>query len=159
MAPSELTEVVGAFTDQVAAETLAKFLASLGVSCDVEEVSDYLSQAQPFRVRYGVRAVRSQLDSLKKDLKLSVAAKYSEPIAAEVAAGRLAREGIPSWVGWPHSFIYLWLQAAPIDDGGGTGARVLLVPATFLADAQRVLEQDISDDDLTKLALSYEPPP
>ncbi|HWZ63570.1 MAG TPA: hypothetical protein VNX02_11145 [Steroidobacteraceae bacterium] len=159
MAPTDYTDLIAAFTDPVAAETLAKFIASIGISCDVEEVSDYLAQAQPFQTRYGIRVPRAQRDNLKGALNLSLVAKYTDPISAEVAAGRLAREDIPCVVGWPRTFMYVWLQAVPTDESGSIGSRTLLVPRSFVGAAQRVLQQDMSGEALTNLALSEESDP
>jgi len=111
---------------------------------------------QPFQVRYGIRVARTQIEDLKKALKLTLVEKYNDPISAEVAAGRLARESIPSWIAWPRTFTYVWLQPVPSDDKGRLGSRILLVPESFVAAAQRVLVKDVSEDALAKLALSYD---
>lgn len=152
---SDYTDIVALFTDKLAAERLATFIASLGVSCDVAEVTDYRRDFQPFALRYGVRVTRAQIDDLKKLLRLTTVAKYSDAPSAQVAAGRLARENIPCCVGTPMTFTYVWLQPVPTDESGSLGARTLLVPAEFVGAATKVLQEDVAEDALAKLALSY----
>jgi hypothetical protein len=71
MAASDYTDIVARFSDQLAAETLANFLASIGIPCELVENSDALF----FGRRDGVRV-----------------AKYDDPVSPQVVAGRLARE-------------------------------------------------------------------
>lgn len=156
MAAIDYTDIVARFSDQVAAETLARFIATLGISCDLVEVSDFVSM---FDARYGIRVARDLIDDLKKALNLTPIASYAEPVSAQIVAGRLARENIPCYVGGAPVGPMAWklgCSGVPIDDTGKLGPGTLAVPASFVDKAQRVLQEKISEDELTKLALSYD---
>lgn len=129
--------------------------ASLGISCDLVDVPDPVTMLD---ARYGIRVARSLIDQLKEALKLTPLASYTEPVSAQVGAGRLARENIPCYVGVPVVGPTMWklgYSVVPIDDTGNLGRGTLAVPASFIGAAQRVLRDTISEAELAKLALSY----
>lgn len=63
---ADYTDIVARFTDQLAAETLAKFIADAGISCDVVDRGDVLS---PMPESYGVRVPRERIDEIEGDPK------------------------------------------------------------------------------------------
>ena len=155
MAARDYTDIFARFSDQLAAETLAQFIASLGISCDVVDVPDPIPM---FDARYGIRVARSLIDELKAALNLMPVVSYTDPVSAQVVAGRLAREDIPCYVGAPVVGPTMWklgYSGVPVDDTGKLGPGTLAVPASFVGAAQRVLRETISETELTKLALSY----
>jgi hypothetical protein len=82
-----------------------------------------------------------------------------------VCARRLAREKIPCYVGGPPVLRVGVLGApvgyagVPIDDTGKLGLGTLAVPAPFVRAADRVLKQQFSEAELTRLALATDPDP
>jgi hypothetical protein len=155
MAASDYSDVFARFTDLVAAQTLAEFIATLGIACDLEELSG--SNSFPFAQSYGVRVARGLIDELKDRLQLVPVSTYRDPASANIVAGRLARERIPCYLGdqtvtgvGPNG---IGLSGVPIDDDGRL-AGSLAVPAACVEAARRVLADVISDDELTKLALA-----
>jgi hypothetical protein len=159
MATSDYTDVFARFSDKVAAELLANYIADSGFSCDLVEVFD-----SGFGWRYGIRVARSLIEDLKESLKLTPVAKYRDLVSIEVVAGRLAREKIPCYVGGPPVLsVGVWggpgYTGVPIDDTGKLGLGTLAVPAPFVHAAERVLKQQFSEAELTRLALGNEPGP
>jgi hypothetical protein len=155
MTASAYTDVFARFTDLVAAETLAEFIAAWGIPCHLEELSG--SNCFPFARCYGVRVARGLIEELKQRLQLTPVGAYRDSLSANVVAGRLARERIPSYVGdqsvtgvGPYG---IGISGVPIDDDGRLGGS-LAVPAAYVDAAKRVLSDVISDDELTKLALT-----
>jgi hypothetical protein len=159
MSASDYTDIFARFADQLAAETLADYIASLDIPCELVELSALA--AEPLPSRYGLRVPRAWIDSLKEALNLTPVAKYRDLVSPQVTAGRLAREKIPCYLGGTSVgpdplFLKLGYSGVPIDDTGKLGPGTLAVPASFVAKAQRVLAQKISEDELAKLALSYD---
>lgn len=160
---TDYTDIVARFSDQLAAETLAKFIASAGIPCDLVDIWDPLA---PVDVeRYGVRVSRSRIGELKHILELTPVANRLEPISAQLIAGRLARENIPCYVGGWHAF-GLWGGSSDRLDDVVTlketkelGA-MIAVPGSLFRAAMRVLNQPpISEAELTELALHTAPDP
>jgi hypothetical protein len=158
MVASDYTDVFAHFSDKVAADVLANYIAEAGFPCDVIEVFDPV-----FGRRYGIRVARSLIEDLKESLELTPIAKYGEVVSPEVVAARLAREKIPCYVGAPPVLLMGVIGApagytgVPIDDTGKLGLGTLAVPARFMRAAHRVLEQQFSDAELTRLALENGP--
>jgi hypothetical protein len=155
MAASDYTDIFARFSDPLAAEVLAKFIASIGISCDLIDASNPIS---PFDARYAVRVARSLIDDLKEALKLTPVARFPDSISAQIVAGRLARDNIPSYVGGELVGPGMWklgYSGVPIDDTGKLGAGTLAVPASFVDAAKRTLLDKISEAELTELALTY----
>lgn len=158
---TDYTDIIARFTDQLAAETLAKFIADAGISCDVVDRGDVVS---PMPEPYGVRVPRDRIEELKEILKLTPVEEGLSPVAAELMAGRLAREGIPCYVGgWRGLGLvagYIPLGfARPLKETTEQGCMVA-VPESRFKSAMRVLsEPPISDAELTELALRTPPDP
>lgn len=102
---------------------------------------------------------------LKEILKLTPVEKGLTPVAAELMAGRLAREGIPCYVGGCRGFGFLVAGyiplgfAKPLKETTEQGCMVAVPESRFKA-AMRVLNQPpISDAELTELALRTPPDP
>jgi hypothetical protein len=160
MAASDYTDIFAHFSDKVAAELLANYIADSGFPCDLVEIFD-----PSFGRRYGIRVARSLIEDLKESLKLTPIAKYGEVVSPEVVAGRLAREKIPCYVGGPPVLRVGVIGApvgytgVPIDDTGNLGLGIVAVPASFVRAADRVLKQEFSEAELTRLALANDPDP
>lgn len=159
------TDIVARFTDQLAAETLAKFIASAGFSCDVVDIGPISRQP------YGVRVSRNQIADIRRVLKLTPVVNGLTPVAAQITAGQLAREEMPCYTGRKHSF-----GASMFLPTGGTShltldsittlketkepGDIIAVPASLFQEAMRVLNQaPISEAELTELALGTLPDP
>lgn len=162
---TDYTDIIARFTDQLAAETLAKFIADAGISCDVVDRGDVLS---PMPDCYGVRVPRDRIDELKEILKLAPVAKGLTHAAAELMAGRLARENIPCYVGGWHNFgAGVWAPGSNLQLDANTTLKetkeqgyMVAVPGSHFKAATRVLNQPpISDAELTELALRTPPDP
>lgn len=159
---ADYTDVFARFTDPLAADTLASYIASAGIPCDVVEVSDLRPGVQP---GYGIRVARKLIDELKATLRLTPVAHCKDPVSPHVIAGRLAREGIPCYVGdIPVLHVGMWgpggYSGVPIDDKGDLGFGTVAVPAALLEAAQRILGGEaISDAELAELALHTAPDP
>jgi hypothetical protein len=156
---TDYTDIVARFSEQLAAETLAKHLASVGITCDVVGVSD-----NPMGLEcYGVRVARNLIAEMKDVLKLTRVGIYSEAISPQIVAGRLARENIPCFVGLrpalgvgPYGIGY---SAVPIDDTGELAGGIA-VPAKFAEAARRILDKPpLREIALTDLALRTPPDP
>jgi DNA polymerase III sliding clamp (beta) subunit (PCNA family) len=158
------TDIVARFTDQLAAETLAEFIASEGITCDVVQLTGPADFAT-----CGVRVPRDRIEELKDVLKLTPVANRLTPISAQVIAGQLAREGVPCYVGGWHNFganLYgppgsdLQLDAKTTLRETNEPGYIVAVPASKFKDAMRVLNQSpISEAELTDLALRTRPNP
>jgi hypothetical protein len=48
---ADYTDIIARFADQLAAETLAKFIADAGVSCDVVDRGDVVSRTRSSRAQ------------------------------------------------------------------------------------------------------------
>jgi hypothetical protein len=163
---TDYTDIVARFTDELAAETLAKFIADAGISCDVVDRGDIVA---PMPESYGVRVPRDRIDELKDILKLTPVAKRLTPVAAELMAGRLARENVPSYIGGWHLFggggIWggtsdLQLDATRTLKETKEPGYMIAVPALLFKKAMRILNQaPISEAELTNLALDTAPDP
>lgn len=163
---ADYTDIIARFTDQVAAETLAKFIADAGISCDVVDRGDIVA---PMPESYAVRVPRDRIDELKEILKLTPVKKGLTPAAAELIAGQLAREDIPCYVGGWHNFggggIWggtsdLQLDATRTLKQTQEAGYMVAVPESRFKAAMRVLNQPpISDAELTELALRTPPDP
>ena len=157
MAASDYTDIFARFTDQLAAKTLADFIAAAGIPCDLVEVWD----SQVFGRQYAIRVARALIADLKDTLKLTQVADYKDLISADVLAGRLAREGIPCYVGGLpviHT-LALGYSGVPIDDTGQLRLGTVAVPASLVPAAQRILRDSVSETELTELALRTAPDP
>ena len=157
------TDVVARFTDQLAAETLAEFIASTGIACDVVQ----LTGTTDFET-YGVRVSRDRIEELKDVLKLTPVANRLTPVSAQVIAGQLAREGVPCYVGGWHNFgggafaatFDLQLDAKTTLRETNEPGYMIAVPASKFRNAMRLLNQSpISEAELTDLALRTPPKP
>jgi hypothetical protein len=148
---TDYTDEIARFSDQLCADTLAKFISSEGIPCDVEILNC------PGLANYRVIVRRALLGKLNQALKLTQVAKYTDPTSAEVVAGRLVREKIPCLIfGGTGSLLgRLGFAVIPWNDTGELMVYPIAVPHAFLTRAQRVLNaSDISEAELTKLALS-----
>jgi hypothetical protein len=146
----DYTDVVARFTDELAAETLAQFIASLGVPCDVVDIWDAIRTDG-----YAAKVQRSLIDGLRQALDLKSIANDLTCAAAEIMAARLARQSIPCYIGgmsasrFPDS-----MTPVPLKDATGPGYMVA-VPARCFEDASQIInEPPISDEELTRLALA-----
>jgi len=154
---TDYTDIIGRFTDKLAAETLAKFIASAGFACDVVDIWGPFD-SQP----YGVRVSRGQIADIRRVLNLTPIVNRLMPVAAQLKAGQLAREEIPCYVGGEHSF---WPSGLSLDSittlkETREAGDMIAVPASLFKKAMRVLNQaPISEADLTKLALDTAPDP
>jgi hypothetical protein len=163
---TDYTDSVARFMDQLAAETLAKFIASAGFPCDVVDIGPISRQP------YGVRVSRNQIADIRRVLNLTPVVNGLTPVAAQIKAGQLAREEIPCYIGGEHSFG----AASTFLPLGGTSQLTLdsvttlketkepgdmiAVPASLFKKAMRVLnEAPISEAELTELALGTAPDP
>jgi hypothetical protein len=147
----DYTDEVARFSDQLCADTLAKFISSEGIPCDVETLKG------PGLANCRVMVRRALLGELIQALKLTQVAKYEDPASAEVVAGRLAREKIPCTIfgGTRNVLGGLGFAGIPWNDTRELMAYSVAVPHVLLARAQRVLtESEISEAELTKLALN-----
>ena len=95
MAASDYTDIVARFSDQLAAETLANFLASSGIPCDVQTLPPESIGGQT----YSVRVARGLIAEMKEVCKLTRVARFNDPVSPQIVAGRLARENVPCFVG------------------------------------------------------------
>jgi hypothetical protein len=151
---TEYTDVFARFTDELAAATLAEFIASLGVPCDVVNL---WSGAQ--LDSYAVKVQRSLIDGLREALQLRQVADQLTFAGAEIMAGRLARTGIPCCIVDPDANAYPSGPLVGITPQGSAGNGVTLsVPESFLSAAQEILSgSDVSEEELTRQALEADP--
>jgi hypothetical protein len=149
----DYTDIVARFTDEVAASTLAEFIASVGIPCDVVETWD------PQRLeRFAIRVQRNRIPDMRRALDLKPVVTRLSPVGAQIVAGRLAREGVPCYVGGLH-LDSPWggdgdVPIRETTDGYAGVDCMVAVPAQFVRDALRIVKvAPVSDDELTKLAL------
>jgi hypothetical protein len=151
---TDYTDIVARFTDEFAAATLASFISSVGIPCDVVDIWD------PVRLeRFAIRVQRSRIADLRQALHLKPVMTRLNPPAAQVVAGRLARENVPCYVGGLHIPGPLGDFDVPIrettESGSGGAQCMVAVPAQFVRTALRILNvAPVSDAELTKLALA-----
>jgi len=62
---TDYTDIVARFTDEVAAETLANFIAAVGVPCDIVDIWDAVRAE-----RFAIRVERSRITDLRQVLDL-----------------------------------------------------------------------------------------
>lgn len=158
---AEYTDIVATFTDQLAADKFAEYIAAAGFGCDVVGTWDVV-----FGQRYGVRVLRSQIADLRRSLNLMPVVNGLTSAAAQIKAGQLAREEIPCYIGGEHSFGGHWSPSTFTLDSITTlietkeSGDMIAVPARLFKKAMRILNQEpISEAELTKLALSAPPDP
>jgi hypothetical protein len=150
---ADYTDIVARFIDEVAAETLANFIASVGVPCDVVDIWN------PVRAEcFAIRVERSRIADLRQALDLKPVATRLNPPAAQILAGRLARENVPCYVGGLHSpgpFGDFDVPIRETTESGFVGNQcTVAVPAKFVRAALRILNlAPISEAELAKLAL------
>jgi hypothetical protein len=158
-AATAYTDEIASFTDQFAAGTFAKFIASLGFSCDLVSVS-----GAALVQRYGVRVARSQIPDLRTALNLTAVENRLTPVAAQLRAGELARYGIPCYIGGEHTFGTRWDSFLTLDSlrtlkETNEPGDMVAVPASFFKQTMRVLNQKpLSEAELTKIALGSSDP-
>ena len=141
---TDYTDDVAWFSEKLCADTLAKFISSEGIPCDVESLDG------PGLANYRVTVRRALWGELTQALKLTQVAKYADPASAEIVAGRLVREEIPCVIFGRSRNVLARFGVA-----GMSMAYPIAVPHAFLTRAQRVLNApNISEAELTKLALS-----
>jgi len=155
----DYTDIVARFSDELAAEMLASFISSAGVPCDVVELWDYVR-----REAFCIRVQRSRISELRQALDLKPVATRLNSTAAHLMAGRLAREGVPCYVGGGHVPGALGDSDVPLGETSESGffgsQYTVSVPERFLKAALRTLNAPlISDVDLEKLALRTAPDP
>jgi hypothetical protein len=160
---TDYTDIVARFTDQLAAETLAKYIASAGFPCDVVDIGPISRQP------YGVRVSRNQIADIRRVLKLTPVVNGLTPVAAQMTAGQLAREEIPCYIGGEHSFgastllpgtSHLTLDSITTLKETKEPGDMIAVPASLFQEAMRVVNQaPISEAELTELALGIAPDP
>lgn len=153
------TDIVAFYTDQLAAETLANCISSLGVGCDVV---DLIGPKQPGE--YGVRVSRDRIAELRTLLKLTALASGLKYYAAQLLAGRLAREDIACYIGGGHTFggfgCNLQLDVQTTLKETTEPGYVVAVPESQHSAAMSVLnEPPLSDGELAELALNTPPDP
>jgi hypothetical protein len=147
---TDYSDEVARFTDELCADTLARFISSKGIPCDVQFVNG------PGLAKYRVTVSRALRGKLTQAVKLTQVAKYADPVSAEVVAGRLVREKIPCIIsGGAKNLLGSFGSALiPLNGTGDIMGCSIAVPHAFLKNAQRVLDaSDISEAELTKLAL------
>jgi ABC-type transport system substrate-binding protein len=156
MAASDYTDIVARFSDQLAAETLANFLASSGIACDVQTLPPESISGET----YSVRVARGLIAEMKEVCNLTRVARFNDPVSPQIVAGRLARENIPCFVGLMPAIHGAWgwggtgYSAVPVDDTGELAGNAVIVPASFVEEAQRILkEPPLSDAELSEAAL------
>ena len=141
------TDLIARFSDQLCAEKLVEFIASRGISCDLVEIWD------PIRTeRWAVRVQTAQLAELQRALDLKPVACGLTETAAQMMAGRLARENIPCYVGGSHN-PGLWGDSdVPIRETT-TNGDMLAVPESYFSAALKALNvAAVSEAELAELA-------
>lgn len=153
---TDYTDLVARFSDQLPAETLAKFIASLGIPCDLVDVSGTFDIGY-----YGIRVARELVPNLRGLLKLARLTTCAGDIPATVIAVGLARAKIPCYIGGGAVYgpFRLGSAAVPLIETKEMGS-VIFVPESMLEAAQQLLsDPPLSDEELTKLALRTTPSP
>jgi hypothetical protein len=154
---TDYTDLVARFSERRPAETLAKFIASLGISCDLVEVPDAFFDIG----RYGIHVSRELVPELQRLLKLARLRNCAGDIPANVLAVRLAREEIPCYIGGGAMYGPLRLGSGivPLIETTEQGS-VIFVPESMLETARQLLsEPPLSEEELTRLALGTAPSP
>ena len=156
---TDYTDIVARFTDEATAETLASFISSLGIPCDVVDIWNAV-RAEGF----AIRVERTRIQELRQALDLKPIATRLNPPAAYVLAGRLAGENIPCYVGGLHIPGPFGDFDVPIkettESGLGTNQCMVAVPAKFTRAALRIMNAPaITDEERTKLALADDAKP
>jgi hypothetical protein len=151
---TDYTDIVARFTDEIAAESLANFIASAGIPCDVVDIWD-----EARLERFAIRVQRSRIGDLRQALDLKPVATRLSFSAAQLLAGRLARENVPCYVGGLHRPGLFGDSDVPIretTESGVVGNQCMVaVPGKVMKTALRILNAaQISDAELTKLALT-----
>ena len=153
MAVSDYTYIVARFSDEVGAAVFAKFVASEGISCHIAD----LCEATHYE-RYGVRVQQSRIEELRQILQLKPLANLMTPFAAQMMAGRLAREGIPCCVAGAPGYLFDDTAAA-LGETKEFG-HMVVVPESFLEVAVGFLNMaPPSDAEPTKFASGALPDP
>jgi len=128
MALSDYTYIVARFSEEVGAAVFAKFVASEGISCHIADLREPAHYE-----RYGVRVQHGRIAELRRILQLRPVASGMTPFAAQMMAGRLAREGIPCCVADEHS--HLFGEAASAVGARREFGHKVAVPEYFLEEA------------------------
>jgi hypothetical protein len=147
----DYTDIISRFSEPLAAETLAKFIAAAGIPCDVVENWSVFALE-----RYCVRVQRSRLAELKETLKLAPVASGLSGAAAQIVAGQLAQVNIPCYIGGWHGF-GRWGDE-PLKETTETGA-LIAVPESLSKEAMQVLNERLTEAELSELALRTAPDP
>jgi len=142
------TTLIATYADQEGAELLARLVKSANIPCEVT-TSD-----SPGLAAFHVCVAAASLGAVRLLLELTHLTQYEDPMSAQVAAGRLIREGVPCVLG----------GRGTLDDlgfvGRYSGPYTLSVPHPFLSEAKRIMDAPaISEDELTDLALRKAPEP
>lgn len=151
---TDYTDLGARFSEQLPAETLAKFIASLGIPCDLVEVPATFDIGC-----YGIRVSRELVPKLQGLLKLARLTKCAGDISATVVAVGLARANIPCYVGGGAMYgpFRLGSGVVPLIETKEMGS-VIFVPESQLEAAQRLLsDPPLSAEELTNLALRTAP--
>jgi hypothetical protein len=158
---TDYTDIVARFSDQLAAETLADAISTAGIACEVVDLWD-AGQLE----RYGVRVQRSKIVDLRRVLELTPVVNRLTSGAAQVMAGRLARENIPCYIGGWHTFGGVWgtgsigLDSVTTLKETNEPGEMIAVPGSLFGRAMRILNQPpISETELAELALRTAPDP
>jgi len=156
---ADYTDIVARFTDEAAAEALANFIASVGVPCDVVDIWDAVRSE-----RFAIRVERSRITDLRQVLDLKPVATHLNSAAAQIIAGRLARDNVPCYVGGLHSPGPFGDFDVPIKEtttSGLVGDQCMVaVPVKFARTALHLLNAaPPSEAELTKLALADDAKP
>ena len=154
---SEYTDIIARFCDDVVAATFAGFITSLGISCDVTEIWDSTRIE-----RYAIRVQRCRIPELRRALDLKPVVTRIRSIDAQVIAGRLARDGVPCYIGGLHLDPGLGGDSdVPIRETTEGMPRIdcmIAVPGPFVREALRLVNvAPLTDEELTRLALADEP--
>src|ERR1700720_878202 len=144
---------------------LGSVAAGAGTECapaaPVRPLSD--RQLSLVRLLRGLRLRAAPVD-LRRSLKLTPVANRLAPNAAQVIAGRLARENIPCYVGGWHTFGGVWgsgsigLDSITTLKETSEPGEMIAVPASLFGKAMRILNQPpIPEAELADLALRTAP--
>jgi hypothetical protein len=143
---NENTSIVASFTDQAAADVLAKCIRAAARVCEVT-TSD-----SPGLAEYHVCVPTDSLAAVARLLDMTQIAVYDDPMSAGVVAGRLTCESIPWRLGGRGALDGLGFV------GRYSGPYSIFVPKAFVAKANGILDEPpVSDSELTELALRTAP--
>ena len=141
--------------DPISADLFAEYVSSLGFDCGLVQLSGLLE-----RWPHGVLVARETIAELKEKLRLKPVLESLTAEAAQLTAGRLARDDIPSFVAGLHSFYGSNIRADELATLATTSTEgcAVCVPQAFFSRAMRVLnEPPITEAELTELALRSSP--